>query len=212
MKYSQKCKPHLLVLLVGTLAPGKINRAQKSIWIQNNYIFDSGLQVLSLVTCAIHSPWFPLSLLDRWLVIRRLLWTCNCALPCWKTQVKLGFETAGSWLTTSDQLPARHRLAGWPVQTSSLLGHLKLCFVIAGCWLTSYSDKIPAQAGWPAHTQLDQLYDQLGHAGWPVHSQLDQCMLRSSWHSWILECFKGHMGVPWDRLRENGWLDVPSRL
>ena len=32
----------------------------------------------------------------------------------------------------------------------------------------------PALAGWQIHTQLDQLYDQLGHAGWPAHTQLDQ--------------------------------------
>ena len=42
-------------------------------------------------------------------------------VPCLKTQLKLGFETAGSWLTRSDQLPARHGLAGWPGQTSSQL-------------------------------------------------------------------------------------------
>ena len=29
-------------------------------------------------------------------------------------------------------------------------------------------------AGWPAHTQLDQIYDQLGHASWSAHTQLDQ--------------------------------------
>ena len=37
------CKRHLPVLLVGSTAPGKINRAQKSIWIQNNYVFNPGL-------------------------------------------------------------------------------------------------------------------------------------------------------------------------
>ena len=34
------------------------------------------------------------------------------------SSLKLGFETDGSWLTSSDQLPAWHGFAGWPVQTS----------------------------------------------------------------------------------------------
>ena len=29
-------------------------------------------------------------------------------------------------------------------------------------------------AGWPAHTQLDHLYDQFDLADWPAHTQLDQ--------------------------------------
>ena len=34
-----KFKAHLLVLLVGSITAGKISRVQKSIWIQNNYVF-----------------------------------------------------------------------------------------------------------------------------------------------------------------------------
>ena len=34
-------------------------------------------------------------------------------------------------------------------------------------------------AAWPVHTQLDQLYDQLGHAAWPAHTRLDQFMTSS---------------------------------
>ena len=33
----------LVILLVGLIIPGKINRAQKSIWIQNNYVLEPGL-------------------------------------------------------------------------------------------------------------------------------------------------------------------------
>ena len=33
----------LVVLLVDSVAPGKINQALKRIWIQNNYVFDPGL-------------------------------------------------------------------------------------------------------------------------------------------------------------------------
>ena len=42
MKYSKlkKCKPHLLILLVGSISPGKIIWAQKSILIQSNSVFD----------------------------------------------------------------------------------------------------------------------------------------------------------------------------
>lgn len=42
MKNSQKCKPHLLVLVVGLIAPDKINRVQKSIQIQNNDVPNPG--------------------------------------------------------------------------------------------------------------------------------------------------------------------------
>ena len=40
-----------------------------------------------------------------------------CPVP----ETALGFETAGSWLTTLDQLPTQHGLAGWPLQTNSQL-------------------------------------------------------------------------------------------
>ena len=38
----KKCKPCLLLLLVGSFELGKINRAQTTILIQSNYVFDSG--------------------------------------------------------------------------------------------------------------------------------------------------------------------------
>ena len=53
---------------------------------------------------------------------------------------KLGSETAGSLLTSSDWLPARHGL-----DSSS--------YVLEN----NCSDKLPALVGWPAHTQPDQL-------------------------------------------------------
>ena len=90
------------------------------------------------------------------------------------------FVTAGSWLTSSDQLPAWNGLTN----SSYVLKHL----VTGGP--ASRSDKLPAlaewpaslallydqlgHAGWPAQTQLDQHHDQLGHAGWPAQTQLDQ--------------------------------------
>ena len=40
MKISKKCNPHLMVLWVGSIALWKINQAQKSNWIQNNYGVD----------------------------------------------------------------------------------------------------------------------------------------------------------------------------
>ena len=38
------------------------------------------------------------------------LQTDNVYCPDEKKQLKLAFETAGSWLTSSEQLPARHGL------------------------------------------------------------------------------------------------------
>ena len=50
-------------------------------------------------------------------------------------QLKLGFETAGSWLTSSDNQLDQHGF-----------GNLKLWFEIVGSWLTS-SDQLAVQHG-----------------------------------------------------------------
>ena len=40
------CKPRILVVLVYSGAPGKSNRAQESVWIQNDYGFYPGLPLV----------------------------------------------------------------------------------------------------------------------------------------------------------------------
>ena len=59
-------------------------------------------------------------------------------VACWKTQLKLGFETAGS---------------GWPVQTSSQLDMVWPAQVMF--WNQLHDPH--GHAGWPTHTQLDRL-------------------------------------------------------
>ena len=63
----KKCKPNLLDLLVGSVAPGKINRAQKSILIENNWpssvlywneVIVSGSRISALLFSLTHSPIF----------------------------------------------------------------------------------------------------------------------------------------------------------
>ena len=43
MKYYEKFRPCFLVLVVGSIAPGKIKQSQKIIWIQNYYVIYPGL-------------------------------------------------------------------------------------------------------------------------------------------------------------------------
>ena len=50
------CKPHLLVLLVGSIEPGKINWTQKTIWIQNNCVGLVGLTESCCKVVRIISP------------------------------------------------------------------------------------------------------------------------------------------------------------
>ena len=63
-----------------------------------------------------HPPFFQHQFMKLFSTGRTRTWArplhINVCLSCWKKQLKLGFEKAGSWLTSSDQLPAQHDLAG----------------------------------------------------------------------------------------------------
>ena len=73
MKYSQKLQAHLLVFLVGSVALGKINRAQKSIWILDNYVLDSGLATRSALWCFFWPPGGALCLRVRGVLVASIL-------------------------------------------------------------------------------------------------------------------------------------------
>ena len=119
--------------------------------------------------------------------------------PCWETQLKLGFEISGSWLsssdqllanmvllidqfrpapsstwfyslTSSDQLPARHGFTRSPGQTSS-----KLDMIL----LVDQFRPAPSSTWFYSLTSSDQLPDRYGFTCWPVQtsSHLDMVLL-----------------------------------
>ena len=45
------------------------------------------------------------------------IWDSEPAYPAEKIQLKFWFETAGSWFTSSEQLPDQHDLAVWSAHT-----------------------------------------------------------------------------------------------